>query len=52
MNTIIRIIPRGPRLVASVAQEARATGAVVKIIRNNVVMLPRRPANSNYPEAA
>lgn len=52
MNTIIRIIPRSPRLVASVAQEARAVGAVVKIVRDRVVMLPRKAANSNFPEAA
>lgn len=51
MNTP-RIIPPSLRLVADVAREAKDAHCRIRIMRNRVVMLPRKAANQNFPEAA
>ena len=49
---IPRIVPPSLRLVADVAREAKATQSMVRILHNRVVILPRKAANENLPEAA
>lgn len=52
MKPVAHIIPPSLRLVADVAREARDMRCKVRILRNCVVMLPRKAANQNFPEAA
>lgn len=51
MNTP-RIVPPSFRLVADVAREAKAINSRIVIMRNRVVMLPRKAANQEMPRAA
>lgn len=52
MARLIKIIPKSPRLVADVAQEARTAQSVVKVIGSRVVMFPRAAANQELPRLA
>jgi hypothetical protein len=52
MNTLPRIVPPSLRLVSDVVREAKNTNCRIRIMRNRVVMLPRKAANQNFPEAA
>lgn len=51
MNTP-RIIPPSKRQCSDIAREAKATHSRVRIMHNRVVMLPRKAANQELPEAA
>jgi hypothetical protein len=47
-----RILPPSLRLCSDIAQEAKAAKCIVKILRNRIVMLPRKAANQDFPRAA